>query len=198
MTSRFLLASAFSIALLAQFSSAASAATITLINDPFTLSSANVGSASSSFELVSGGTSVYSGGLAIIRSTQFQSKNTFNFNAGDVINLSFNYFDDGGTVSLGSLFADTLIRGGSATNKLTYTKTFTVQSADSARFSFNENASVVAGGTTISDFVLTNTTGATSVPEPFTVIGTLVGGTAALRMRKKLKLDRSNDASDRN
>lgn len=28
----------------------------------------------------------------------------------------------------------------------------------------------------------------TSVPEPFTVIGTLVGGTAALRMRKKLKL----------
>jgi hypothetical protein len=26
-----------------------------------------------------------------------------------------------------------------------------------------------------------------SVPEPFTVIGTLVGGTAALRMRKKLK-----------
>ena len=30
-------------------------------------------------------------------------------------------------------------------------------------------------------------TAATSVPEPFTVIGTLVGGTAALRMRKKLK-----------
>ncbi len=27
----------------------------------------------------------------------------------------------------------------------------------------------------------------TSVPEPFTVIGTLIGGTAALRMRKKLK-----------
>jgi hypothetical protein len=29
--------------------------------------------------------------------------------------------------------------------------------------------------------------GAQSVPEPFTIIGTLVGGTAALRMRKKLK-----------
>jgi hypothetical protein len=28
---------------------------------------------------------------------------------------------------------------------------------------------------------------ATSVPEPFTIIGTLVGGTAAMRMRKKLK-----------
>lgn len=29
--------------------------------------------------------------------------------------------------------------------------------------------------------------GATSVPEPFTIVGTLIGGTAALRMRKKLK-----------
>ena len=28
---------------------------------------------------------------------------------------------------------------------------------------------------------------ATAVPEPFTIVGTLVGGTAALRMRKKLK-----------
>jgi hypothetical protein len=27
----------------------------------------------------------------------------------------------------------------------------------------------------------------TSVPEPFTIIGTLIGGSAALRMRKKLK-----------
>jgi hypothetical protein len=38
--------------------------------------------------------------------------------------------------------------------------------------------------------VLTNntpTTPTTSVPEPFTIIGTLVGGTAALRMRKKLR-----------
>jgi hypothetical protein len=37
------------------------------------------------------------------------------------------------------------------------------------------------------DNVSLNTTGSTSVPEPFTVIGTLVGGTAAFRMRKKLK-----------
>ena len=31
-----------------------------------------------------------------------------------------------------------------------------------------------------------------SVPEPFTIIGTLVGGTAAIRMRKKLKLANKN------
>ncbi len=32
-----------------------------------------------------------------------------------------------------------------------------------------------------------NASASTAVPEPFTIIGTLVGGTAALRMRKKLK-----------
>ena len=35
------------------------------------------------------------------------------------------------------------------------------------------------------------TSGNTAVPEPFTIIGTLVGGTAALRMRKKLKADKA-------
>jgi hypothetical protein len=33
----------------------------------------------------------------------------------------------------------------------------------------------------------TGSNNATSVPEPFTIIGTLIGGTAAVRMRKKLK-----------
>ncbi|WP_146138328.1 PEP-CTERM sorting domain-containing protein [Chamaesiphon polymorphus] len=36
----------------------------------------------------------------------------------------------------------------------------------------------------------TSTSPTTAVPEPFTIVGTLIGGTAALRMRKKLK---SND-----
>jgi hypothetical protein len=31
----------------------------------------------------------------------------------------------------------------------------------------------------------------TAVPEPFTIIGTLIGGTAAVRMRKKLKSDKA-------
>jgi hypothetical protein len=30
----------------------------------------------------------------------------------------------------------------------------------------------------------------TAVPEPFTVIGTLVGGTAAVRMRKRLQANK--------
>ena len=43
--------------------------------------------------------------------------------------------------------------------------------------------------TTIDGAGNVNPTGSTSVPEPFTIVGTLVGGTAALRMRKKLKFD---------
>jgi hypothetical protein len=39
----------------------------------------------------------------------------------------------------------------------------------------------------IDNFTTTSVANATSVPEPFTIVGTLVGGTAALRMRKKIK-----------
>jgi hypothetical protein len=197
MTSRFLLASAFSMALLAQFSSSASAATITLINEP-SATHYSAGDPNSPFQRISifGAAFVTNTGLAILGGTEIESKSTFAFNTGDVVNLSFNYVDDGGTISLGSLFTDTLSSFGySAQNPFTtYTKTFTVQSSESAKFSFLENAPRVAGGTIISNFLLTNTTAPaaapTSVPEPFTVIGTLVGGTAAIRMRKKLKLDR--------
>ncbi len=43
---------------------------------------------------------------------------------------------------------------------------------------------------TVGGFIVNGTVGqasATDVPEPFTIVGTLIGGTAALRMRKKLK-----------
>jgi hypothetical protein len=43
-----------------------------------------------------------------------------------------------------------------------------------------------------------NNSPVTSVPEPFTVMGTLIGGTAAIRMRNKLKLNRANNTSERN
>ncbi len=40
----------------------------------------------------------------------------------------------------------------------------------------------------VDNFTFSNTpSNATAVPEPFTIIGTLIGGTAAVRMRKKLK-----------
>jgi hypothetical protein len=42
-------------------------------------------------------------------------------------------------------------------------------------------------------FVISGDLVSTSVPEPFTVIGTLIGGTAALRMRKKLRANSSEN-----
>ena len=52
-----------------------------------------------------------------------------------------------------------------------------------------DNTEFGAFTTTIDGAGNVNPTGSTSVPEPFTIVGTLVGGTAALRMRKKLKFD---------
>jgi hypothetical protein len=42
---------------------------------------------------------------------------------------------------------------------------------------------------TLTGSITSNAGPATDVPEPFTIVGTLIGGTAALRMRKKLKAD---------
>ena len=55
-----------------------------------------------------------------------------------------------------------------------------------------EYLTVTLGGGQISlldnvRFGTANPVTSTAVPEPFTIVGTLVGGTAALRMRKKLK-----------
>ncbi len=52
-------------------------------------------------------------------------------------------------------------------------------------FTFSD-ISVVAGVNAGNYTILASPVASTAVPEPFTVIGTLVGGAAALRMRKKL------------
>ena len=65
-------------------------------------------------------------------------------------------------------------------------------SSDISSIAFSIPASNFANGDpyylALDDFRFGSANPATSVPEPFTVIGTLVGGSAALRMRKKLKL----------
>lgn len=57
----------------------------------------------------------------------------------------------------------------------------------------NTNTGVVGGPTGSAAFgsVIT-ANAATAVPEPFTIIGTIIGGTAAVRMRKKLKANRAD------
>jgi hypothetical protein len=51
---------------------------------------------------------------------------------------------------------------------------------------FNTTSDFGAFTTTIDGLGTVSAASATSVPEPFTVIGTLIGGTAAVRLRKKL------------
>jgi hypothetical protein len=60
-----------------------------------------------------------------------------------------------------------------------------VSTTDIASVTFNTGAS----NAILDNFRFgTGSNNATSVPEPFTIIGTLIGGAAAMRMRKKLKV----------
>ena len=200
MVSKSLIASVFSVSLLSILAVLPStAATLTLIDDKFTSTQKlfeTGNNIDSSFVVITGpvftGFPATSGSsnLAIPTGTEIKSIKTFNFNTGDRVDLSFNYFADGGNVSLGSFFTNTLapfITNPLGQTAALYTKTFTVSSPGSARFDFTGNAPYVTGGTVISNFLLTNTTAATAVPEPFTIIGTLVGSMAAFRLKKKLK-----------
>jgi hypothetical protein len=67
-----------------------------------------------------------------------------------------------------------------------------ISSRDIAWISFGRSGSYNAGySATLDNFKFgTGSNNATSVPEPFTIIGTLIGGTAALRLRKKLKVNK--------
>jgi hypothetical protein len=47
------------------------------------------------------------------------------------------------------------------------------------------------GSLSLDNVVVAAATPTTSVPEPFTIVGTMIGGTAALRLRKKLKADKA-------
>jgi hypothetical protein len=126
---------------------------------------------------------------------KLESKNTYSFNAGDTINLNFKLAGSqrGGTdtvtVSLGSLYSENFTLGSSAPFS-TITRSFTVSSATSAGLIF-DHAGADNNGLLLDNVVLSSTSAATAVPEPFTIIGTIIGGTAAVRMRKKLKSDKA-------
>jgi hypothetical protein len=88
-----------------------------------------------------------------------------------VARSSFNIYT---TPSFGGVFTT----GGNSTNLNFTSFSFDVDNLD------NTNPLNISPNGSFS-FVAT-VPGSTAVPEPFTIIGTLVGGTAALRMRKKL------------
>jgi hypothetical protein len=95
------------------------------------------------------------------------------------------------TLGLGSTFTETDIfqggqKVGAGLQLATLAPSFftnggNITNVPTLAFSFNDTG-IPSGGL----FIAQSTPLSTAVPEPFTVIGTLVGGAAALRMRKKL------------
>ncbi|WP_309744276.1 PEP-CTERM sorting domain-containing protein [Chamaesiphon sp. OTE_20_metabat_361] len=115
--------------------------------------------------------------------------NQFRFDFGSTVNaFAFNFgasnspwrlnsFDVGGNLLDSTIIAPTLAsnRGdyfGISANGIKYA---TLVEQGSGDYVFIDN------------FTSRSADNATAVPEPFTIVGTLIGGTAALRMRKKIK-----------
>jgi hypothetical protein len=110
--------------------------------------------------------------------------------AGQTYQLSYDFASDGFfpnrfqvQVNGTTLFDQTNIEAQAFT---TYNFNFTGTGSDTIKFGGYDDP-----GALYLDNVVVNSAATTSVPEPFTIVGTLVGGTAAFRMRKKLKLART-------
>jgi hypothetical protein len=127
--------------------------------------------------------------------TVTSSTGIFNQESGDIFSLasplSFNFPVNGVNISIdpGSTFSRTFNNVNAGVGFSNANVTGTVTNADGTvnlqalSFTFNDNPNPGGGSYSIT---LSPTNPLTQVPEPFTVIGTIVGGTAAFRMRKKL------------
>lgn len=115
------------------------------------------------------------------------SNNSFTFTPGQSATLSFSYGSNNGSnsadVLLGGVIIDQLNSADLIGTNLN-TVTLNIPNPQSGTLSF-VSTTPSRGGIILDNVVLTSS--ATSVPEPFTIIGTLIGGTAAFKMRKKLK-----------
>ncbi|MBD2242745.1 PEP-CTERM sorting domain-containing protein [Nostoc sp. FACHB-888] len=123
---------------------------------------------------------------------KLESKETFAFNVGDILNLTFKLAGDqrnngfnSVAVSLGSLFNETITLP-STDNFTTFTRNITVTSATTGKLAFDG----VGGdnvGLLLDDVKFTKTT---SVPEPTSIIGILAFGAfsaTSLCKRKQLQ-----------
>jgi hypothetical protein len=120
----------------------------------------------------------------------YRLANDLTFNFGNIVgtgtptNTSY-------TVTRGALFSTIYNDGNQGVQFSTtsdaafFTNNGTVTPALTSLFQFGDVPLVVAGNSAGSYQIIGSPNAPTAVPEPFTVIGTLVGGAAALRMRKK-------------
>ncbi|WP_373544438.1 hypothetical protein [Chamaesiphon sp.] len=200
---RSLIASAFGVVALAQFATPASA--ITLINETFGSGNRdqfNIGVGStvgSNFKVTAGNVDLIgnngsfdlypgNGNYIDLNGNTFgtiTSIGTFSFAAGDTLNLSYNYGTNGaggganiflGTTQIGVLSNVSVASG-------FFSGSYDTTQPLSGALSF-VSTTPGFGGVVLDNIKLDKTT---AVPEPFTIIGTIVGGTVAIRTRKKLK-----------
>lgn len=199
--------SAIGVAVLSQFAAPASA--VNLINETFGTGLPNTydipaGSAVGT----TGKFTVTTGDIDLIADNSGFYLGNGNFidlngsNLGEITSISSYSFTNGGTlmfkyganglnrsavVSIGGTPLGTI----SASQSPTFsTQTYTIASGTTGALKFTSldpgNAGIMLDSIVLDSI---NTPPSTDVPEPFTIIGTLVGGTAALRLRKKLKVD---------
>jgi hypothetical protein len=200
---RSLMVSAFGVAALAQFATPASA--ITLLSENFDASKPdqlNIGvgnTVGSTFKVTAGNVDLIGSGgsfnfypsngsyidLNGNTSGTITSIGSFSFAAGDKLNLSYNYGTNGAGGAANIFLGTTQIGviNNVAVGSSFFSGSYTSTQAFSGALSF-VSTTPGSGGIVLDNITLDKTT---AVPEPFTIIGTLIGGTAAIRTRKKLK-----------
>ncbi|WP_310413345.1 PEP-CTERM sorting domain-containing protein, partial [Chamaesiphon sp. OTE_8_metabat_110] len=139
-----------------------------------------------SYQRGNGGTSVAGNTVGPLIVTEDLNNYTFtgqNDNIAETNSAAATVFNFQNTNSVTFNF-EALTRAGSATDN----PVFSAIDGDLSILGATETLKQVSLLTNFGPVVTANAAGTTTpVPEPFTIIGTLVGGTAALRMRKKLK-----------
>jgi hypothetical protein len=95
----------------------------------------------------------------------------------------------GGPYTQPGVFFNFYANAGEQFTKIAFTQTTTGGGFEHDNHTFRiPDAVAVAGtGVNLAGLTFTGNVNTTAVPEPFTIIGSIIGGTAAFRMRKKLK-----------
>ncbi|WP_373544440.1 PEP-CTERM sorting domain-containing protein [Chamaesiphon sp.] len=202
---RSIMTSAFGVAVLSQLAAPASA--VSLINEDFGTGLADsfnisTGTTIGAFDVSAGnidlignngGFDLYPGNGNYIdlngnTTGAITSTGSFTFANGGI--LSFDYGTNGAPTSANVFLGTTLL--GALTNPsgaAFSNQSYSIASGTTGALSFVSTNSGF-GGIVLDNILLSSTdVPATAVPEPFTMIGTLIGGTAAIRLRKKLKVD---------
>jgi hypothetical protein len=121
--------------------------------------------------------------------TQYTVNGTNWINVGSLLTATPNAFTNNLSVNFGTLGITTANNNANFGVRLVSAYDSTLGTYGSASGGIYNNNS---GNWRFDNVVFSGTASATAVPEPFTIVGTVMGGAAALRMRKRLKVENKN------